>query len=82
MPPQKKSATPDDKITQLLAKVGAQKAAIAAAMARAKAQRETARPKNTHELTPAQAKTLAEIDTRRETAGIAGAPANSESENP
>ncbi len=68
--------------TTVDAAADAKKAAIAAAMARAKAQRETARPKNTDELTPEQAKTLAEIDTRRETAGIAGAPANSESENP
>ena len=53
----------------------AKKAAIAAAMARAKAQREAAQPKNTEALTPEQARDMAEIEARRVQAGIAEAPA-------
>ena len=45
-------------------------------MARAKAQREAAQPKNTDELTPEQAKAMAEIEARRQQAGIAPEPAN------
>lgn len=60
----------------------AKKAAIAAAMARAKAQREAAQPKNTEALTPDQAQALAEIDSRREAAGIAETPAPSEADKP
>ena len=48
----------------------AKKAAIAAAMERARAQRETAAPKNTEHLTPAQQKEVAEIDARRVQAGV------------
>jgi Na+-translocating ferredoxin:NAD+ oxidoreductase subunit C len=53
----------------------AKKAAIAAAMARAKAQREAAQPKNTDELTPEQAREMADIEARRQQAGIAETPA-------
>ena len=42
------------------------KAAIAAAMARAKAQREAAQPKNTEALTPEQQKEIADIEARRQ----------------
>ncbi len=52
----------------------AKKAAIEAAMARAKAQREAAQPKNTEALTPEQQREVAEVDARREAAGIADAP--------
>ena len=48
----------------------AKKAAIAAAMERARAQREAAAPKNTEHLTPAQQKEVAEIDARRVQAGV------------
>ena len=44
-------------------------------MARAKAQREAAQPKNTDELTPEQAKEMADIEARRQQAGIAETPA-------
>jgi electron transport complex protein RnfC len=44
----------------------AKKAAIEAAMARAKAQREAAQPKNTEAVTFEQAHEMAEIDARRE----------------
>ncbi|WP_306607185.1 electron transport complex subunit RsxC [Azonexus sp.] len=54
----------------------AKKAAIAAAMARAKAQREAAQPKNTDELSAQQAHDLAEIEARRQQAGIADAAAS------
>ena len=53
----------------------AKKAAIAAAMARAKAQREAAQVKNTEQLTPEQAKAVAEIEARR--AAVASTPATS-----
>ncbi|WP_281985004.1 electron transport complex subunit RsxC [Azonexus hydrophilus] len=56
----------------------AKKAAIAAAMARAKAQREAAQPKNTDELTPEQAKAMADIEARRQQAGIAPEPADAQ----
>ena len=49
----------------------AKKAAIEAAMARAKAQREAAQVKNTDDLTPEQAKAMADIEARRQQAGIA-----------
>jgi electron transport complex protein RnfC len=52
----------------------AKKAAIAAAMARAKAQREAAQPKNTETLTAEQARELAEIEARRQSAGLADEP--------
>ena len=45
------------------------KAAIAAAMARAKAQREAAKPKNTEQLTPEQQGEIAAIEARRHTTG-------------
>ncbi|MDD2884725.1 MAG: electron transport complex subunit RsxC [Dechloromonas sp.] len=48
----------------------AKKAAIAAAMARAKAQREAAQPKNTETLNADQARELADIEARRQQAGI------------
>ena len=54
------------------------KAAIAAAMARAKAQREAAQPKNTEALTAEQQKEVAEIEARRQ----AGQPATAASEPP
>ncbi len=53
----------------------AKKAAIAAAMERAKAQREAAAPKNTDHLTPVQQKEVAEVDARRQQAGIEAPPA-------
>ena len=46
----------------------AKRATIEAAMARAKAQREAAQPKNVDQLTPQQQKEVAEIEARRETA--------------
>ena len=46
------------------------KAAIEAAMARAKAQREAAQPKNTEALTAEQQKAIDEIETRRQETGI------------
>ncbi len=52
----------------------AKKAAIEAAMARAKAQREAAQPKNTEALTPEQQREVAEVDSRREAAGITEPP--------
>jgi Na+-translocating ferredoxin:NAD+ oxidoreductase subunit C len=56
----------------------AKKAAIAAAMARARAQREAAAPKNTEQLTPEQQKEIAEVDARRQQAGLEAAPATEE----
>ena len=53
----------------------AKKAAIAAALERARAQRESAAPKNTDHLTPAQQKDIAEVDARRQQAGIEPPPA-------
>ncbi len=50
----------------------AKKAAIAAAMARARAQRAAVQPRNTDNLTPAQQAAVAAIDQRRESAGLAG----------
>ncbi|PKO87975.1 MAG: electron transport complex subunit RsxC [Betaproteobacteria bacterium HGW-Betaproteobacteria-12] len=50
-------------------------ATIQAAMERAKAQREAAQPKNTEALKPEQQRALAEIEERRQAAGIAEAPA-------
>ncbi|WP_374278458.1 electron transport complex subunit RsxC [Azonexus sp.] len=49
------------------------KAAIAAAMARAKAQREAAPPRNTEQLSAAQQRELDEIEARRQAAGISPA---------
>ncbi len=49
------------------------KAAIAAAMARAKAQREAAPPRNTEQLSSAQQRELDEIEARRQAAGISPA---------
>lgn len=51
------------------------KAAIAAALERARAQRESAAPKNIDHLTPAQQKDIAEVDARRQQAGIEPPPA-------
>lgn len=48
----------------------AKKAAIAAAMARAKAQREAVQPKNTEQLTPDQLQEVAAIEARRQQAGV------------
>lgn len=48
----------------------AKKAAIAAALARARAQREAVTPKNTDHLTPAQQREIAEVDARRQQAGM------------
>ncbi len=48
----------------------AKKATIEAAMARAKAQREAAQPKNTDNLTPEQQRTAAEIEERRIAANL------------
>ena len=58
----------------------AKKAAIEAAMARAKAQREAAQPKNTEALTTEQQREVAEVDARREAAGIADAPSAEKTE--
>jgi len=49
------------------------KAAIAAARARAKAQREAAPPRNTEQLSAAQQRELDEIEARRQAAGISPA---------
>jgi len=49
------------------------KAAIAAAMARAKAQREAAPPRNTEQLSAAQQRERDEIEARRQAAGISPA---------
>ena len=59
---------------------GGQKAAIAAAMERARQQREAAQPKNTDAaaLTAAQRHEIAEIDARRQPAPEATAPAADE----
>ena len=53
----------------------AKKAAIAAALERARAQRAAAQPRNTDQLSPAQAKEVAEIEARRSGAGLDAAPA-------
>ena len=57
------------------AEIDPKKAAIAAAMARAKAQREAAQPKNTEQLTPEQQRDVAEIEARRQAAGVSAPPA-------
>lgn len=53
----------------------AKKAAIVAALERARAQREAAAPKNTDHLTPVQQRDIAEVDARRQQAGIEPPPA-------
>ncbi len=54
----------------------AKKAAIAAAMARAKAQREANAPKNTDQLTADQARDIAAIEARRTQAGVVDSTAS------
>jgi electron transport complex protein RnfC len=58
----------------------AKMATIQAAMERAKAQREAAQPKNIEALKPQQQRELAEIEARRQAAGIAEAPASAPQE--
>lgn len=52
----------------------AKKAAIAAAMARAKAQRAAVQPRNTDSVSPDQAEEIAAIDARRQQAGLEPPP--------
>jgi electron transport complex protein RnfC len=56
------------------------KAAIAAAMARAKAQREAAQPKNTEAVTIEQEREIAAIDARREAASVGNTPTQAATE--
>ena len=68
MPMPTVGALPSNDVTVTAAPVdadAAKKAAIAAAMERARQQRENVQPKNTDELTAAQSKEIAEIDARR-----------------
>lgn len=58
----------------------AKKAAIAAAMARAQAQRETVAPKNTDHVTAEQQQEIAAIDARRAAAGVQAEPAGQDAE--
>jgi electron transport complex protein RnfC len=60
----------------------AKKAAIAAAMERARAQREAAAPKNTDNLTLLQKKDIAAVDALRQQAGIERPPAVDGGEEP
>ncbi|HEX5801741.1 MAG TPA: electron transport complex subunit RsxC [Azospira sp.] len=76
------AAAPEPTVTDASAPLAvdaeaAKKAAIAAALARARAQREAVVPKNTEQLTPAQQKEIADIDALRQQAGIESAPAAS-----
>lgn len=60
----------------------AKKAAIAAALERARAQRAAVEPKNVDRLTPAQQKDIAEVDARRQQAGIEAPPTAPEESQP
>ena len=71
-PPAPASAADADKAAKM--------ATIQAAMERAKAQREAAQPKNIEALKPDQQRELAEIEARRQAAGIAEAPASAPQE--
>lgn len=55
----------------------AKKAAVAAALERARAQRAAVQPKNTADLTPAQQAEIADIEARRAEAGLPPAATNS-----
>ncbi|MBK9445553.1 MAG: electron transport complex subunit RsxC [Betaproteobacteria bacterium] len=79
------SATPPPAAAEAAAPVdadAARKAAIAAAMERARAQREAATPKNTDQLTPAQQREIAAVDALRQQAGIEPVPATPATEEP
>ncbi len=68
-------ATSSDATFAVNPEIDPKKAAIAAAMARAKAQREAAQPKNTDQLTPEQQQEVAAIEARRQSAGVSEPPA-------
>ena len=77
------SATPDaapPPASAADADKAAKMATIQAAMERARAQREAVQPKNTEALKPEQQRELAEIEARRQAAGIVEAPAGATQE--
>ncbi|MFA7292756.1 MAG: electron transport complex subunit RsxC [Rhodocyclaceae bacterium] len=81
IPPPATAALPPAAATPVDADA-ARKAAIAAAMERARAQREAAAPKNTDQLTPAQQREIAAVDALRQQAGIEPVPEIPAAEEP